>query len=246
MIDIHSHILPNIDDGSKSEDETYKLLKKAVSEGISSIIATPHFDPTYHTSRPQILTKVEMANQIAKKHNLPITVLPGQEVRLYAELIENLKDHVTLGDKGMYILIEFPEDHVPKYAEKIFYALQLQEIQPILVHPERNQEILNNPNILYNFVRRGVLAQITAGSLVGKFGKTIKKRSIEFIDHELIHFVASDAHHLGTRDFHMTKAKKLITRKFGKEYADNLFNNAEFILTDSTIYSGYPEPFKYK
>ena len=246
MLDIHSHILPNIDDGSKSEEETLKLLRKAISEGITGIIATPHFDPTYHTTRTQIEEKVKIANKIAQDNNLEITVYPGQEVRLYAELVENLEDHVTLLNNGIYMLVELPEDHVPMYAEKVFYELQLKGVQPILVHPERNQGILRNPNILYDFVNRGVLAQITAGSVIGKFGKQTKKLSLELLDHELIHFIASDAHHLGSRDFHMAKAKKVISRKFGKDFAENLYNNADLIATNSTIYSGYPEPFKTK
>ena len=244
MLDIHSHILPNIDDGATSINDTDKLLKKAVSEGISHIIATPHFDPTYHTTKPIILDKVKMVNDYAKENDIPITVYPGQEVRIYAELLDNLNQHVTLMDKGQYMLIEFPEDHVPMYAEQIFYGMQLKGIQPILVHPERNQGIIKNPNILYEFVNRGVLTQVTAGSIVGKFGKPIKKLSLELINHELIHFIASDAHKIGSRDFHMTKARKIMTRKFGKDYTDNLIKNASLIATKQTIYSGYPEPFK--
>lgn len=201
MLDIHSHILPAIDDGAQNDVDTLRLLKKAVSEGISDIIATPHHDPTYHTDKSTILEKVKHVNEMAHENGIPITVHPGQEVRIYPELLKNLDKHVTLLESTSYMLIEFPSDHVPMYAEKIFYDLQFKGVQPILVHPERNEDIIKNPNILYDFVNRGVLTQITAGSLVGKFGKHIKKLSLELIDHELIHFVASDAHKIGVRDF---------------------------------------------
>lgn len=244
MLDIHSHILPAIDDGAQTDADTLRLLKKAVSEGISDIIATPHNDPTYPTDKLTILEKVKHVNAMAHENDIPITVYPGQEVRIYPELLENLDKHVMLLENTSYILIEFPSDHVPMYAEKIFYDLQLKGIQPILVHPERNEDIIKNPNILYDFVNRGVLTQITAGSLVGKFGKQIKKLSIELVNHELIHFVASDAHKIGARDFNIQKARKLLVKKFGREYTDSLFKNADSIKTNTTIYSGYPEPFK--
>ena len=243
MIDIHSHILPNIDDGSKSEYETPMLLTKAVEEKITDIVATPHYDNNYKPLKEIILSKVDFANQIAQKNDLAIKVHCGQEVRIYDDLISNLDKHLTIDNKGKSMLIEFPEDHVPLYAEKIFYDLQLKGIQPILVHPERNTAIMNKPNLLYNFVNRGVLTQITAGSIVGKFGKNAKKTAFKIIEHELVHLIASDVHHLKTRDFHMQKATKILKRKYGNSYSDYLLDNAEHLINNAPIYSGYPSSF---
>lgn len=241
MLDIHSHILFGIDDGAKSLNDSIELIKQAQTEGVTKIIATPHKDPKYQPTKETILAKVKELNNKIKELNLNIKVLPGQEVRLYQNLIDDLLSNqlMTLNNENKYILIEFPSTHVPQYSSQILYELQLKGIRPIIVHPERNDDIIKNPKILEDFVKNGALAQITAGSIIGKFGRKSKKTSYLLLKHNLISFIASDAHNLKTRTFNLKHAKSKLYKKFGKDFTEELFNNASLILTNDYIHCDY-------
>lgn len=217
MIDIHCHILSGIDDGAKTALDTLTMLKSAVDEGITTIAVSPHHNPQYNNERPLILEKVAEVQQIVRENQLSIENLPRQEVRIYGDLLQDYAAGklVTSSDRSHYILIEFPSNHVPKYATQLFYDMNLNGLQPILVHPERNAGIIENPDLLYEFVEQGVLSQITASSITGHFGKKIQKLSFQIIENELAHFVASDAHNVTSRAFKMREAFEIITDQYG-------------------------------
>ncbi|MFC4652172.1 tyrosine-protein phosphatase [Lactococcus nasutitermitis] len=246
MIDLHCHILPGIDDGAKTHEDTLIMLRSAIEEGITVITATPHHNPEYNNERDGILEKVKEVEKIIAEHHLPIKILPGQEVRAYGELIEDYEDGklVTSADSTDYMLIEFPSDHVPGYASKLFYELQLKGIQPILVHPERNGEIIKNPEKLYDFVTQGVLTQITGASITGHFGKKIQQFSFQIIEHELTHFIASDAHNVTSRAFKMKEAFTIVEKKYGKSVAEKFKNNAEQVIINEIVYPTEATPIK--
>ncbi|MQW22627.1 MULTISPECIES: tyrosine-protein phosphatase [unclassified Lactococcus] len=248
MIDLHCHILPAIDDGAKTDEDTLKMLQTAVAEGIKVITASPHHNPEYHNESEGILKKVKEVDAIIQKHQLPIQVLPGQEVRIYGELLEDYEAGKLLTSAGTtnYMLIEFPSNHVPRYASKLFYNMKLQGLQPILVHPERNTGIIENPNLLYDFVEQGVLSQITASSVTGHFGKKIQKLTFQIIEHKLTHFVASDAHNITSRTFKMKEAFELITNEFGEEVSKRFDINAHSVLLNESIYPNSPSRIKNK
>ncbi|MBB5887989.1 tyrosine-protein phosphatase [Lactovum miscens] len=248
MIDIHCHILPGIDDGAKTLEDTLTMLKVAIEEGITVITATPHHNPEYKNERPLILQKVQEVEQIIEENNLPIQVLPGQEVRAYGEVIADFKDNklLTAADNSRFVLIEFPSDHVPGYASQLFYQMQSNGFQPILVHPERNSEIIENPNILYDLVNKGALSQITASSVTGHFGRKIQKLTYQIVENNLAHFIASDAHNVTSRSFKMKEALKIIGDEFGFELSEYYKNNSKQVIIDGQIYPDKPSKIKNK
>ena len=127
---------------------------------------------------------------------------PGQEIRLYGELKRDLERGRLLSLAGTkYLLIELPYHHVPRYAEKLLFDLQLNGYIPIIAHPERNLELMENPDLLYRLVKNGACAQLTCSSLAGRFGRSVKRLARRFLEANLIHFIASDAHNLTTRSF---------------------------------------------
>ena len=167
MIDLHCHILPGIDDGARNWDESLEMARLAVSEGITHVLATPHhMNRSWMNPKHAVLPLVDELQNRIDAAQIPLTIFPGQEVRLHGEIIENMKqDEICFIDEGNeYVLIEFPTPEVPAYTERLFYEMQTQRITPIIVHPERNHAILKEPNILYEYVNRGVLAQVTAAS----------------------------------------------------------------------------------
>ena len=220
MIDIHCHILPNIDDGPTMVSESIEMARVAVEEGITKIIATPHhLSNKFVNPKSKILSSVAELNEQLIQENIPLTIIPGQETRIYGEMINGIQQDeiLTLADGAKYLFVELPSNDVPRYTEQLFYDIQLTGITPIIVHPERNSEFLEEPDMLYKLVKNGALTQITASSITGDFGKKIKKFSEQLITHSLTHFIATDAHNLDRRPFRLQAAYAEVEQKFGTD-----------------------------
>src|SRR5699024_5245405 len=209
MIDIHCHILPGIDDGAANFADSIAMANAAVEQGIHTIIATPHHkNGRYENVKKDILTLTKELNALLENEQIPLTILPGQETRLNGDMLTDVQEGelLTQNATSHYLFVEFPSGHVPRYAKQMLFDLQVAGYTPIIVHPERNREIMEHPSILYDFVRRGVLTQVTAGSICGHFGKKMQKFSHQVIEADLTHFIASDAHNTTTRGFCLQEA----------------------------------------
>ena len=235
IVDIHNHILYGLDDGPKNKEETILLAKQAVESGINHVIATPHHkhlhkDHFYENDPSTILTMVEKVNEILKDNEIPLTIYPGIEFHLHENIrndIENNLDHfLTLNNTGRYLLIELPSSYYPTHTEEVLYELQKKDFIPILVHPERNRVLRKNPLKIFNMVQRGILIQLTAGSITGVHGRRLKNFSLHLLDHNLVHFVASDAHHYIRRKFELINSYECIEKRYSKNYRKYLEKNA--------------------
>jgi protein-tyrosine phosphatase len=248
MIDLHCHILPNVDDGPKDLAESVEMAKQAVQQGIKTIIATPHHrNEKYENHGQTIFRQVEEFNRVLKSENLDLTVLPGQETRIFGEMVEGLESSEILPlNQGKYVFVELPSGHVPRYTGQLLFDIQLKGFIPVIVHPERNQEIIENPEVLYQLVKKGALTQVTASSVSGHFGKTIKKFSLQLIEANLTHFVASDAHNTSSRGFKMVEAFGVIEKSFGIEAVYLFRENAELVVLGKSVFREAPERVKKK
>lgn len=249
MIDIHCHILPNVDDGAKHEAESIEMAHQAVAEGITSIIATPHHqNGKYNNTKAEIFQYVDQLNAILQKENIDLTILPGQETRIYGEILADYErgEILTLNNTGKYVFVELPSNHVPRYTQRLLYDIQLQGMTPIIVHPERNSEIIANPEILFELVEKGACTQVTATSLVGGFGKNIKKFSLDLIEANLTHFIASDAHGIKSRKFNMREAFTLVEKQFGFNRKCMFMENAEYLIKGEGLIIEPPERIRKK
>lgn len=247
MIDIHCHILPGLDDGAQSLEDSLTMAKQAAKEGIETIIATPHLNQQYDNRKQVIVEKVAELNGALKKAGVNVKILPGQEPRIYGEIIADYeKDEIQTLNGTHYLFIEFPSNHVPKYSEKLLFDLQLKGLTPVIVHPERNSELMEHPDVLYNLVEKGALTQVTASSLCGYFGKKIKTFSEQLIEANLTHFLASDAHNIVNRAFKMEEALDLIESKFGMDYIYLFTENAGLLVDNKNIMKEMPEKIKKK
>ncbi|PAF37227.1 tyrosine protein phosphatase [Terribacillus saccharophilus] len=244
MIDIHCHILPGVDDGARTLEDSIEMAKAAAAQGIHTIVATPHHrNNQFDNYREDILTRVDELNRILEEENIEVNILPGQETRIYGDLAEGLsaKEILPVNLDTPYILVELPTSTVPKYTNKLLYDLQVEGYTPVIVHPERNSELLSKPDKLYELVKSGVLTQVTAASLVGKFGKKIRNFSHEIIQSNLTHFIASDAHNVHNRGFIMQDALQEIEDTYGVELVYYYQENAEFMIAGGSIVGGVPE-----
>ncbi|MCH6269420.1 tyrosine-protein phosphatase [Neobacillus citreus] len=247
MIDIHCHILPGIDDGAKNMEDSLIMAKEAARQGIHTIIATPHLNNSYDNRKPLIVEKVEHLNNALQEANIDVKILPGQEPRIYGEVIEDYeKGEIQTLNGTQYVFIEFPSNHIPRYTEKLLFDLQLKGLVPIIVHPERNSELIERPETLYRIVERGALTQVTASSLCGYFGKKIKTFSIQLIEANLTHFIASDAHNVSSRTFKMDEAFDFVESEFGIDYVYLFKENAELLVDGKNVVREVPMLIKKK
>ncbi|WP_301550541.1 tyrosine-protein phosphatase [Guptibacillus hwajinpoensis] len=249
MIDIHSHILPGIDDGAKSVEDSLAMARQAAEQGITKIVATPHNkNGTYDNGRGVILNEVQLLNESLQQEGIDLEILPGQENRIYGELVDDLQgdELLTVNQKGLYMLIEFPSSHLPRYANKLLFDLQVKGIIPIIVHPERNREIMENPERLYKLIKEGALSQLTGKSVTGEMGKKIQKFSFDLIQYNLAHFIASDAHNTINRPFDLRDAMETVGKEFGNSTRYMLQENAEDMIVGRMVAKELPEKIKKK
>ncbi|AYA78089.1 tyrosine protein phosphatase [Bacillus sp. Y1] len=248
MIDIHCHILPSVDDGAKDISDSIEMAREAVKEGIHTIIATPHHkNGKYENIKIEVIEKVNHLNTVLKNENIPLTILPGQETRIFGEILEESEfEHILPLNFTHYIFIELPSSHVPRYTEKLLFDIQLKGLTPIIVHPERNQEIMSNPDSLYNLVKKGALTQVTASSVAGYFGKKIRSFSFQLIEADLAHFISSDAHNITNRGFKITEALDVIDKRYGVDMIYFFTENVELLIEGKSIYKEEPQRVRKK
>ncbi|PFG15103.1 tyrosine-protein phosphatase [Bacillus sp. es.036] len=248
MIDIHCHILPGIDDGAKDLNDSLEMARQAQSQGITRIVASPHHkNGSFDNNFQDILTEVNRLNKELTREGIDIEILPGQEVRIYGEMEEDLDvDLLTVNNSGIYMLIEFPSSHLPRYANKLLFDLQLKGIVPIIVHPERNREIMEDPSKLYRLIKEGSLSQVTASSVTGRMGKKIKKFSLDLLSHNLAHFIASDSHNTTTRPFDLREAYETVEKELGMSIRYQVQENPEEMVQGRMIDKDIPERIKKK
>lgn len=221
MVDIHNHILVGIDDGPESLKDAIALLQQAKKQGINDIVVTPHhLHPKYENTFDTVTESIEELNKIDEIANLNLQLYPGQEIRLSDQILQDIEQHKIYGiNYTKYLLIELPSNEVPHYTKKLLYEIQNKGFVPIIAHPERNKAITRDINLLYELINNGALSQVTASSLNGELGKNLQKISIKMIEHNLIQFIASDAHHVINRPFAM----------------NNLFNNPKLKKIEADI-----------
>jgi len=243
IIDMHSHILNGVDDGPKTPEESMVLLEQAVKEGITDIIATSHaYHPQFHTAFDEINKQVNDLNRECGKRGMPINIFTGQEIRVSDQTAQLLLAGEALGlANSKYVLIELPSQGIPAFTTHIIQQILNQNKIPIIAHPERNRSIVEKPSRLAKLVQNGALAQVTAGSLCGHFGKTIQRTAVQLLDANLVHVYGSDVHNDTTRPFLFDKGLDYLDKLKKHEYVDILLENNARILTNKEMILLEPE-----
>jgi protein-tyrosine phosphatase len=239
LIDLHSHILPGIDDGAKSLDDAIAMAQAAVADGITMLAATPHHNNGRYTNPAQSTRDAIIAlNAELVERHIPLTVVTGQEVRVNDRFWSEFQEGQVLTlHHSKYLLVELPTTHVPKDFSETVHELLIAGIVPMIAHPERNTELANNPDKLADLVNLGALAQMTTHSLCGRFGRKLRKQSLEMCRRNLIHIVASDAHDIKHRPFSMREAYAVIENELGAEYSSYYEHNASAVIYNQDILS---------
>lgn len=222
FIDIHCHILPGLDDGPSSIEESLKMIKLATGDGISHIFATPHImEGVYENRSDEIMSSVA---ELRKHVPDSIKIFYGADVRITFDLIDRIENGEvpTLNGSG-YMLIEFPEYIIPPHSDNLIFNLRHRGITPIITHPERHFRLMHDLPALTQLRDTGAMCQITAMSITGDFGKPIRKACYTMIEKELVDLVASDAHNPRGRPPILSKAYEHIKKEFGSDISDRIF-----------------------
>lgn len=237
IVDIHSHILWGVDDGPKSMNQSLNILEQVVKEGITSLISTSHSNhPRYNTGYQMVTEQVEYLQQLLIENNIPLTLYTGHEVRLSEKIMPlyHTKHIHTLANSN-YLLLELPSHTVPFYINHMIAALLMEGITPIIAHPERNLSIAEKPSRLLQLIHQGALAQITAGSLTGHFGRNVQKLSLNLVNANLVHCYGSDVHNMSTRPLLFEKGLRYLEKKKHLGAVDILLENNERIIQNKPL-----------
>jgi protein-tyrosine phosphatase len=248
MYDLHCHILPGIDDGPESAEETREMLQTAVQEGISIIAATLHFSDEQSTVDSYLAAVEEKTREVQpllSKLDTDIQIVSGAEVFMSPMLpsLEGL-EKLCINDT-QYLLIELPMMDIPQYAEDLIYSLRIRGMIPIIAHPERNFRIMDNPNLLAPMIELGALAQINSGSITGQFGKRVRQCARILFDHNMAHLISSDAHSPNGRAPRLKEAAERLDKWLGTDLADEVLDNTpRAILNDVLLEMDSPISYR--
>jgi protein-tyrosine phosphatase len=218
MIDIHSHILPGLDDGADSLDTAAAMAEMAIADGITHIIGTPHASQN-HKFIPELVKK--RRDEIQALFAGRLILATGCDFHLSFENLQDIRTDThryTLNQKS-YLLVEFADYSIPPSMDQSLHQLQLAGLHPIITHPERNPLIRSQPDRLYRWLRQGCYAQVTAQSLLGKFGRAAQEMTLEWLKAGAIHFLASDAHNVTSRPPRLKEAFDQVAKTYGEETA---------------------------
>ena len=225
LIDLHSHIIPAVDDGCKDEAMSLAMLRKAAASGTTAIFATSHvLSAGEHPSWETLRSGAESLRKVCKDNDIALEVYSGTEVFMDWELLDELAVNGSYCLNGeafskqavTYILVELPMHFLPQYADDFWYELRLKGVVPILAHPERYPELIANSEKLIAWRNEGLLLQCNAGSFAGKFGEAAERAAKLLLKNHLVDFIGSDAHRDVGRDTDMRAGANVIREIAGE------------------------------
>lgn len=238
MIDFHSHILPNIDDGSRSIEETFNLIEEAKQAGFDKIVLTPHYMEGYYET--DVKEREVWLDAITK--NLSVKKFDGDlylanEIYMSENIIKLLENgKASTINNTSYVLFELPLNAEPLNLYDIIYEMQQNKIVPVLAHPERYTFMQKEPELIYDLVQKGVLIQSNYGSIIGQYGKKAQVIAKKMLENNLVHFLGSDVHRQNTIYKKIPEILKLLNNIIGEERLEELTTtNPELALSNKRI-----------
>jgi protein-tyrosine phosphatase len=249
MMDLHSHILPGLDDGPLDWEESLLMARFAVEDGIKGMVCTPHWvRGVFDNGRARILNAVHTFREKLHENAIPLEVYPGSELRIDTDILGRIKsgELLSLNDTGAYVLIELPSEVMFHGIEDFFRELQAQGITPVLAHPERTMAFHINRTRLYNLVLMGVLLQVTSDSVLGKFGKEAKELAVQIVKQRMAHVLATDAHSLYSRRPTLSAAYKLVRKLADKDIADRAVYEIPKMIVQGQSIPELEEPIPFQ
>lgn len=249
MIDLHSHILYGIDDGATDMQMTLEMLKIAEKDGITTMVATPHYIVGANQyDQDDLKRRYHEVVDCIKRNSINIELLLGNELYLDEYILESLEQDECYSMGGTrYVLLELPMLGIPIYTEKVFYDLINKKYKPILAHPERYIPVQEDPNILIDYINMGCIIQVNSSSINGISGGKSRETARLLLENNMAHLIATDCHSNGRRQPQLSMAYMQVVSWIGKEKSNNLFFiNPRKVLKNEDIDIGEPLYFRKK
>jgi protein-tyrosine phosphatase len=246
MIDLHSHILPGIDDGATDLDVSLEMARIAVADGVEVQACTPHILPgLYHNTGPQIRAATWELQQQLDAHGIPLQLITGADAHLVPDMAGGLRSgHILSLADTRYVLVEPPHHVAPLRLEEFFFGLLLAGYVPILTHPERLTWIEQHYPTMVRLFDAGVWMQITAGSLTGAFGRAPRYWSERMLNEGRVHILASDAHGINRRRPNLGEGRAAAAKWVGEAEAENLVLTRPRGILENVLPTQMPALFK--
>src|ERR1700722_5311001 len=238
MIDIHHHLLWDMDDGASSIETWLAMARMAAADGITHVVCSPHANNEYEYEYAVVADKIDELQRMLDAEGVALKLGRGCDFHLSYENIQDARTEPTkFSINGLgYLLVEIPDYGVPRGLTEIFYQLQLAGMTPILTHPERNPTLQADQQRLVEWLRGGGLIQVTAGSVLGHMGKRAERMAHQLLEDRWVHFLATDAHNITSRPPKMREAMDALAQKYGPDYAHlRCFTNPLAAFTGSPL-----------
>lgn len=219
MIDLHTHILPNIDDGSRSIDETFNLLKEAKEAGFEKVVLTSHYmEKYYETEIAEREVWIKAIQQNLDTKGIDIDLILGNEIYFTENIIKLLEDaKASTLNNSSYVLFELPINVEPLNLYDIIYEMIQYKLVPVLAHPERYSFVQKEPELVYDLIKKGVLMQANYGSIIGEYGEKARIVVEKFLQNNMIHFLGTDVHRQNTIYKNMPEILETLKQTIGEE-----------------------------
>ncbi len=244
MIDLHSHILPGIDDGSPDIATSLEMARIAVADGITVMACTPHIFPgVYDNSGRGIAAARDALAAALEAEGIPLQLMIGADVHIAPDLVAGLKGgRVPSLNGSRYFLFEPPHDVLPPRFEAFIFNLLAAGFVPILTHPERLAWVEQQLPLVARLSSGGVIMQITAGSLTGRFGKRVRNLSLRLLDDGLVDIFATDAHNTDRRPPILSEAREMVAERLDEQEAERLFEINPRRILENMVLSDHSRP----
>jgi protein-tyrosine phosphatase len=224
MVDIHQHLLPGLDDGSPDLETSIAMARMAVADGITHVVATPHASSRYAFEPALIAERLALLRGELADRGIPLTLATGCDFHVNYDNVRDALAHprkYTI-NASEYLLVELPDLAISPHLAETLYELRLAGMEPVLTHPERNLRLQGDSERLKDWLRHGLLVQVTAGSVIGQMGKAAERMAHMLLANRWVHFLATDAHDVRHRPPQMRQAHDLVAERYGVEYADSI------------------------
>jgi protein-tyrosine phosphatase len=234
MIDLHSHILPGVDDGAATLDDAFAMARMAVEDGIEVMACTPHFMPgMYDNTSEDILRRVDDLNRRLVDAGIDLALVAGADAHIRPDFVSCLRAGDILSLHGSrYVLFEPPHASLPQRMDDLLFEISIAGYIPVLTHPERLKWVEQNYPLIEKLSQSGVWMQITSGSLTGRFGKRPQYWAQRMLADGLVSIIASDTHNIKSRPPLMAKARDIAAHELGTAEADNLVRHRPICILE--------------
>ena len=244
MVDIHHHLLWGTDDGARDFDMALAMARAAAADGVTHVVCTPHANEQYDFEPERNRAKVLDLQTRLDADGVALRIGLGSDFHLsYDNIVDAKADPRRYAvNGGGYLMVEIPDFGIPPGMTETFYELQLAGLTPILTHPERNPTLQADITRLAEWMRGGVLVQVTGDSVTGKMGKAAERMAHRMLAQRWVHFLATDAHNVTSRPPRLSEARDLVARRYGRRYAESLVTTNPRAVFESKPFEPVAEP----